>query len=316
SDYFTLGAEKGLLMVSVATGLLGSLLWYSLREGRRRENILQVAFSATLVTLLVSSVFSTLAFVRWYQSLFGLSVLGLLWFIAVSFCKNSDKKRFVQTLILQTGIGMMAGMIGFGTMALVSLKRLPTKSSVMETSITCRLAKPRCAPAKGTIIYLTKPGEDVAVLCHTTLRPLAALGWNVVWSGEITEPEQVFALVAECQRRLLNTKLYIAGNDEGGKLAWQTISSPMNNGMIAKAAGYGFLDDSLPNQTPQPSTPFLIYHALYDDQCSANPSILAQRKMILSQVPLTVVLSEQETAKFSDAWMHWLKTLDLYFCQF
>jgi hypothetical protein len=183
---------------------------------------------------------------------------------------------------------------------------------VIESPVSCRVVEPRHTPARGTVIYLTKPGEDVAVLCHAILRPLATLGWNVVWSNKITEPEQVLALAAECQWQFPNTKLYLAGNDDGGKLAWRTASSTVSDGLIIKAAGYGFLDDTLLNEPSQPSTPFLIYHSLYDDQCSANPSILAQRKMILSQVPLTVVLSEQETAKFSDGWMRWLTTLDQY----
>jgi O-antigen ligase len=317
SDYFTLGAERGYVFVSIVTGLSGFLLWYSWREACRHRSIPQLTLAAMLVTVLVSSAFSTLAFVFHYQCLFALAVLGLLGFMGVAFYEKPVKSQFGKMLFLQGLFGIVGGCLVFGIGALISLRLLPTKTS-MDKVLSCHVVQPRWMDAKGTIIYLADEKEDGSVLCHTTLRPLAALGWNVVWSDKVVSSAQVLALAQKCQRQFPRSKLYLAGNSDGGKLAWRTLQSLPDDALFAKAAGYSFLDGSLlkESQPLRQPIPFLLYQSLYDDHCSANPAILIHEGKIQGQGPITVILSDQEPARFSAGWQQWLIAIDQYFTDF
>ncbi len=319
SDYFTVGAERGLLVLGAVSGVLFFIAGKSFDFASRRDHVLFLTLSVVLITVLVSSLFSTLWFVRSYQWLFFGSLLGLIGYLLFIGVRNNESSLLLQAK--EVCCWSLGSLLFWGLASLASLHLLPTKSSMLILSTmsgnqtTCRVYEPRKAPPKGTIIYFAQQDEDVTELCHSTLRPLAELGWRVVWPQDAGD-ETASAIVDSLGKRYGTSRLFLAGEREGGALCWKLChDAPLGNHIPEAGAGYGFLSLDLdkPSETKAPPCPFLVFQSIYDLQNSANPAILAQRGEAFRQNSMNIVLDNGEVRHFSSDWMHWLHAVDAYF---
>jgi hypothetical protein len=316
NDYLTVGAEHGIFFLSAILGSVLLVLFLSVRAARARANPWQLTFSAALLAIMVASIFSTLWFVPDYQMLSGFILAALLICLAIQNWR-SCRRNFVGAIALETTF-VCGSFLVLTMMALSSLLLQPTRS--LDVSMTNRLGnsffvhciEPRWHKPKGVIIYFRGERDALPVLCHSTLRTLAALGWQV-WSSD-SFPEDNSEFTAVVASTAHNLPLFVAGQNEGGRLAWVTAArSPRS--VIRAGAGLDFLTMDLDPLKGGPvfDTPFLDFQFLYDDQVSANASIRASRRAAFADLPLTTQLSPEESGVFSSGTLHWVECLDHYF---
>jgi hypothetical protein len=179
--------------------------------------------------------------------------------------------------------------------------------------LTCNIVLPRWKKSKGVIVYCSNIDEDANILFHTTLRPLAALGWEVICAPPLHDKSQIERAIISLTHTYPQEKIFVAGDSEGGMVAWKiAVEIP---DQITAGAGYGFLSLDA-NQTKDylnVKRPFLIGQSLYDDQVSANAAILAKQGRVLAGTPVSVLLTSGSTSKFSPQWHDWICSVDLYF---
>jgi O-Antigen ligase len=316
SDYLTFGSERGVLFLSAILGSLILVLFLSLRAARVRDNPWQLTLSAAFLAILVASVFSTLWFVPDYQRLFGLILTGLL--ICLLAQGLGDAKKKLKRMLALEGVFVLGSVLVVEIAALSSLLLQPTRSSdismVDSQGTTCSIHRiePRWHKTKGVIIYFPGERDSLSLLCHSTLRPLAALGWQVWTPNGI--PGYNPKLAALSGSTHLHLPVFLAGQNKGGRLAWLAVAH-LSWPVVRAGAGLDFLTMDLDPARGGASfqTPFLVFHFLYDDHVSANPAIRASRHTAFSGLPLTIRLSPMELAAFSAGTNQWVEALDHYF---
>ena len=216
------------------------------------------------------------------------------------------------------GPSVVGACIFLTALAMASLWLLPTKSVGAKAEISksdaleLRIFEPRWKVARGVIVYFPDIDEDPALLDHSTLRPLSALGWDVVAVSEVIDETKANSLLIALHKVFPNLKTYVSGDGAGGKLAWLVASQ---SGVIRAGAGFDFLSEDL---DPARSAkllqhPFLVFQSLYDDRVSANPAILAARKVGFAGLPLSLILSPNNLGYFSEGREEWIRALDSYF---
>jgi hypothetical protein len=316
SDYLTFGSERGVLFLSTILGSLLLVLFLSLRSARDRDNPWQLTLSAAFLAILVASVFSTLWFVPDYQWLFGLILTGLLICLLAQSLGNT-KEKLKRALTLE-GVFVLTSIFVVEATAISSLFFMPTRSS--DISITssqgniCSVHRiePRWHKSKGVIIYFPGERDSLSLLCHSTLRSLASLGWEVWVPYSASENNAELAIIAKSLHH--NVPIFVAGQREGGRLAWLTIAH--DSKLVVRAgAGLDFLTMDLDPARGGASfqKPFLVFQFLYNDEVSANPAVRASRHTAFSRLPLTVRLSPMDPAAFSAGTPQWIEALDRYF---
>ena len=318
SDYLTFGAEHGLLPLGVAVGVLLFVAGQAYRGGRHNNSILQLSLTSALISLMVASAFSTLWFVREYQRLFAFIIVALVAYWLRDLYKERNWRRQFLVNLKRLGTCMGGAGIVLTALAMASLWLLPTRSFGLKAEISesdpleVRIFEPRWKVAKGVIVYFSDIHEDSALLDHSTLRPLSALGWDVVTASKEIDGAKANALLTTLHKVFPNLKTYVSGDGTGGKLAWLVASQ---SEIIQAGAGFDFLSEDLdPDRgTKILQHPFLVFQSLYDDQVSANPAIRAARGLGFADLPLTIILSPNTLGYFSEGRSQWVKSLDRYF---
>jgi hypothetical protein len=318
SDYLTTGSERGVLFLSVILGSLLLVLFLSLRAAWARDNPWQLTLSAALLAILVTSAFSTLWLVPHYQWLFELILAGLLGCLLVQ--NWGEGKRKLTRLVALGSLFVCSCFMVVETMALSSLLLQPTRSSDVSMAdsqghmFPVHWIEPRWLKAKGVIIYFPGEQDSLSLLCHSTLRPLAALGWQVYVPAGASENN--LALVALIGANHPQYPVFVAGQKEGGRLAWSTVVR-LSKPVVRGGAGLDFLTMDMDPGRGGASfrTPFLVFHFIYDDQVSANAAIRADQHRAFSSLPLTILLSPEEPATFSAGTTQWVEALDRYFSE-
>jgi hypothetical protein len=189
-----------------------------------------------------------------------------------------------------------------------------TITDIHQDGFSGQLIEPRWEKAKGLIVYFPGEGESIPLLCHSTLRPLAALGWQVLVPVAVTDTVQAETFVSLLKQMEPEERLFIAGEGQGGRLAWLTATN-LPKTTAAAGAGVDFLTMDLDPKCGGSflNQPFLVFHFLYDDQASANATICAERGTAFDQMPLTIVLSSKEYRPLSESSVEWVKAVDKYF---
>jgi hypothetical protein len=279
-----------------------------------------MTLTSSLIALLVASTFSTLWLAADYRWMFGLIVLGLFVF---RIKRNLKRGHGVRQAILNLR-AMTIYIVGTSVLlALVSLACLcasPTKGSEWKARMTdgsirvVHFFEPRWGRAKGIIVYFPDANEDSTILCHSTLRPLAALGWDVIISPNGIDRNNAAGFL-ECANIAFPSRMrFVAGDGDGGTLAW-LIATEEPEGLVTAGAGFDFLSANLdPSQgTKSPNCPFLVFHSLYDDHVSANAAIRAARKDEFETLHLKVILSTGDANYSSSDRLQWVRAVDSYF---
>ena len=320
SDYLTFGAERGLFFLSLAVGSLILLLSKSYQSAARLNNGLQLTMASVLLSIMICSAFSTLWFVTEYKYLFFLALVGTTGFLIVQNARRSGWRKQITRVILLEARFVILTLVICGALAAASLLRQPTKSSDItigtssHRTLTAHFIQPRWKKPKGLIVYF--PGEkgSISLLCHAVLRPLAARGWDIFIADDIIDSDGGKSLLLALQQRAPGEKLFLAGRGEGGRVAWLTASQ-LSSQIVIAGAGFDFLTTDLDPKHGGETVkqPFLIFHCLYDDRCSANPAICASRRAAFESLPLTVILNPNEAGYFSEDSIDWVKTVDRYF---
>jgi hypothetical protein len=322
SDYLTFGAEHGLILLGIILGILLFIVAESFRNAIRNKNTLQMTLVAVLASILVASAFSTLWFVREYEWLLMITLVGLLVFMSMRNVRNGS---WIKEITLS--LTKISGFIGvillvLGIISITSLVLLPTQIHEIKVQFTnqerisCRLVEPRWKKPKGVIVYFSDEGENVLLLCHSTLRPLAAMGWQVVWSPGTMNSPQAADFVESLHRTFPDQILFVAGEGKGGRIAWQiTANEPKS--IVSAGAGFGFLSMDLdPKLGGKPlHQPFLVVHSLYDDQVPANAAICAQRGTAFEGLQITTLLTHDELSRFSSGWLEWIRAISNHFSE-
>jgi len=318
SDYFTFGAERGLLLLGIGLGMLLFFVSESFRDSIQNKNVFQMTLTATLVTVLVASAFSTLWFVREFEWIFEAALLGLLVYLAGQAYRSRNWKSHWTSFLIRMSKSISATLIILGLISLASLCFLPTKTHDFTSqlpdheTVSWHVVEPRWKPSKGVVVYFSDTDEDTALLYHSTLRPLAALGWQVVWTPVVSDQTQAETFIASLSRTFQSRKLFVAGDGQGGRMAWLVVTAMPEK--VSAGAGYGFLSSDLdPKAGANPMrNPFLVVHSLYDDHVSANTTIRASQKNAFITVPLIVILTPNEPSRFSMDWPQWLRAIDIF----
>ena len=318
SDYLTFGAEHGLVLLGVSVGVLLFLVGQAYRGGRHNNSVLQLSLVSALISIMVVSAFSTLWFVRENQWLFAFIIIALVAYEFRHLYREGNWRR--QFLIDLKRMGTSVGMacIVLTALAMASLWLLPTRSFGLKAEISesdpleVHIFEPRWKVAKGVIVYFSDIDEDSALLGHSTLRPLSALGWDVVAVSEVIDGAKADSLLIALRKVFPNLKTYVSGDGAGGKLAWHVASQ---SEVIRAGAGFDFLSEDLdPNRGAKTlQHPFLVFQSLYDDRVSANPAIRAARRLDFAKLPLFVVMNSNSLGYFSESRSQWVKALDNYF---
>jgi hypothetical protein len=319
SDYLTTGAEHGILVLGLLVGPLLLLLVWSLRLCRMSGSLPLIVFTAMLLGLMTTSCFSTLWIVPDYRWMAGITLGGLLWYAVIKEFWKREFKSFTFQLLLQSSKWTLATSLVLFAMGVVSLGILPTRFSTHEIAgsdshlMRYDEIEPRWASPKGTILYLADLSNEAA-LSHSTLRPMATMGWRVIPVSCGANPEWVHDLINAIRQAPSSGNIFVAGETSGAKLAWK-IAAEEPPQIVKAGGGFDFLSSDMdaPEGKGAPSQPFLVYQSLYDDGASSNPAILACNRIAFKGLPLTVVLSDGSTSHFSSGWVKFLTTLNIFF---
>ena len=319
NDYLTLGAEQGIFVLSILLGPLLLLLAWSLRLCCASDSLPVTVLSAMLLALCTTSCFSTLWVIPDYRWIAGMILAGLLWFAVIKEFRKREFKTCAFQLLHQTSKWILATGLVLICMGVVCLSFQPTRLTSKETVCgDSRIIRydeivPRWRHSKGTILYLADLSNEAA-LSHSTLRPVAAMGWRVIPISWSADPQWVHDLIEAVRSNPASGDIFVAGESEGAKLAWK-IASEESPKVVRAGGGYDFLSSDMddPSGKSAPSQPFLVYQSVYGDGASSNPAILAHNQIAFRGLPLTVVLSTETTGHFSRAWEHFLTTLSSFF---
>jgi len=164
------------------------------------------------------------------------------------------------------------------------------------------------------VLYLPNAQESAGKIARSTLRPLAALGWEV-WSPEQACPPEILpALIARLSRQQ-ELPFFLAGHYGGATEALQglLLSSPSPLPSVTAAALQGPYFEPARLLAQKSCPPTLVFQSLYDDQTSANPAIQLQRQLQQSADCHEVVLDRGVVSYQSESWKAWIQTLDLFF---
>lgn len=318
NDYLTLGAEYGLVVLGVTVGALISLVLQSIRVSIRAQSIMISTLTAMLVSFMVTSIFSTLWAAHAYRWLFLLNVLVLSACIMVFEVRRAEIRWPVRRMLCSLSTCTLGTLCALTLISAVSLLFLPTKNYGFElpyqgASHIFPGCEPRWQTSHGTILYVTDCAHQ-ELLFHSTIRPMAALGWKVIPVPETTSPATIDELIGHLHRSFPQSPLFLAGESKGGRIAWK-IASQAHKGSVKAGGGYNFLTSdlqviTLPDESPPP---FLVYQSLYSDGISSNAAIRAQNQSAFQGLPLKVVLSQDTANHFSEGWMRYLVTLSKFF---
>jgi hypothetical protein len=281
---------------------------------------LRTTLTASSVSMLAASCFSTLYFAPDYQWIFTVCFLGLFAFLARQIYKMRQNILQLRAMACRMAMSLAATFFVLGALIAASLRILPTRTTEVAFPIVAgggvpfHLVEPRWNKAKGIIIYLSDPREDFSFLNHSTLRPLAARGWRLISPLPLEGEDAVNDFVELTHVRFPKDRIFIVGEENGGRQAWLAAAGPWAR-IINAGAGYGFLTSDLDATKggSLPVEPFLIGHFMYDDVFSANPALCFRRSEASKNSVFTVLINQNSESHFSKDWMDWLKAIDTFF---
>ena len=319
SDYLTFGAEHGLVLLGVTVGALFFVAGQAYRGARQSKSVLQLSLTSAQISILVASAFSTLWFVSEYRWLFGFIIATLVVYGLRHWRGEENWKWQFPFYLKRLGMYVIGSSIVLAALAIASLWFLPTKSFDVKVDLPggddpqCHVFEPRWKVAKGVIVYFSDLDEESALLCHSTLRPLSALGWDVVSVPDGPDEAKASSLLIVMHQMFPDKKIYVSGDGAGGKLAWLVATETGES--VRAGAGFDFLSEELdPEHGGRPlQHPFLVFQSLYDDRIPANPAIRAVSRLGFVNLPLSVVLNPNGLGYFSEGRKEWVLCLDSYF---
>jgi hypothetical protein len=319
NDCLTFGAEHGLFFLSLIIGPVLLLVTSALRLVCKTHSILLMTLTAVLIGTLITSSFSTLWMVPDYQWLVGITLLGVAGYVVMTGIRVPERLGFANKMLLRLSGWTIVTLVVLFSAAVTSLSLLPTRIftyHIYERGVataSCRVVSPRWQTSHGTIIYLTSV-TDQSVLYHSTIRPIAAMGWQVIPLADTTDPAKVRYLIDALHQLSPEASLFVAGDARGGKSAWK-IAAGESPKIVKAGGGFDFLtmDLASDDSTSAPRQRFLVYQSLYSEGASSNPAICAQKQVAFKGLPLTVILSRDGVDHFSAGWMRFLATLNAFF---
>jgi hypothetical protein len=167
SDFLTLGAEHGLLLLGIVLGFLLFVVAVSFESAFRSKSILQITLTASLVAILISSTFSTLWFVHEYQILFLFVFLALLGLLAAPSFRRHQRIFEAGLFLAQASKTILFTLLILGLFSLTSLCLLPTRLETRNSTVqgfhNFEVIEPRWAKPLGIILYLSNT-EDMGLL--------------------------------------------------------------------------------------------------------------------------------------------------------
>jgi hypothetical protein len=265
SDYLTVGSEHGLLVLSLILGPLLSLVILSLRLSVRTQGVVITTLTAILIGVLVTSSFSTLCIVAEYRWLSAITVLVLTGYIAMIGIREGEARQFSCYLLVQVSKWTIATLVVLFLASMISLSFLPTRSVAFEMrvnqrpSISYRAFEPRWKTSCGIILYLADCNH-AEVIAHSTVRPMAAMGWEVIPVPESTDPALLRDLIEALYQGSPGLNLFVAGDSNGGRIAWK-VAAEESPGIVRAGGGFDFLSIDLDAagtlNAPPPTVPGL-----------------------------------------------------------
>jgi O-antigen ligase len=318
NDFLTWGAERGVLLLAVAVGTVACLLFRCGKHAWKKKDYWVAGPIAALLAMGVASSFSCLWFVRDYQILFWFSLILLLGYAAAQL--RGPAAPFSQWI--RVGLAWAAFMASTGlvffTAAQAALQNQPTRYATQtirweNQDLDLLGFFPSRKPVQGVVLYLPDVQESAGKIARSTLRPLAALGWEV-WSPEQACPPETLAALIACLSRQKDLPFFLAGHHGGATEALQGLLLPPTQLPPVTAAAFQgpqFEPARLLAQKSCPPT--LVFQSLYDDQTSANTAIRLQRQLQQSPDCHEVVLDGGVVSYQSESWKAWIQTLDLFF---
>lgn len=319
NDFLTWGAERGTLLLAVAVGTVACLLFRCGKCAWKKKDYWVAGPIAALLAMAVASSFSCLWFVRDYQILFWFSLILLLGYAAAQLRGPATPfSRWIREGLVWAAFMASTG-LAFFTAAQAALQNQPTRyatQTIHWENLDLDLLGffPSRKPVQGVVLYLPDVQESAGKIARSTLRPLAALGWEV-WSPEQScSPETLPALIA-CLSRQKDLPFFLAGHHGGATEALQGLLLPPPTQLppVTAAAFQGPQFEPLRLLAQKSCPPTLVFQSLYDDQTSANTAIRLQRQLQQSPDCHEVVLDGGVVSYQSESWKAWIQTLDLFF---
>lgn len=226
NDFLTLGAERGLPILFLATTFALGLVVTALRVGTRHGHAALFTCGAAIACYMVCCWFSSIGF-KWNPTALPLAaavgVVGQLSWIAVKSPKGSLLRGMSRHSLRWLAISaVIVAILAAAEIGALFLR--PVVSKIVWEGVSGIEVRPRWRSSKGAILYIGDPKDDADLLMKSTLRPLAKRGWTVFALDQPISGSDAFEELrsqVEKMRRngALPDRWQLAGHRRGAQLA-------------------------------------------------------------------------------------------------
>lgn len=192
NDYLTLAAERGFVPVMLTVGLGVCLTMASLLYMRRYKDVWLAPVIGTLLTLEISSVFSSLGFVPEVGCIYGCGFFILATYCVVRLILERRNLRLATAVpvgkVWPPALAAGCSTVGLGVALIVCADWTRTASCVMSPGGSEKLSSSnwieyvpgKTVPFKGTFLFLPASDGPLTAFGRQILRPFAEHGWRAV----------------------------------------------------------------------------------------------------------------------------------------
>lgn len=318
NDFLTLGAERGLVALVLASSFALSLIVIAIFAGAKKGTIFLIGCAAALACHLVSCWFSSIGF-QWNPSFLALAAaVGIIIALAWHQWRHPQGWRWIARCSL---LGLtLAAIIGstIVIMGLSALARRPVTSRLSIGGVKGLEIHPRWGKPHGTIIYIAEE-TDAEALLKSTLRPLAQKGWTVLELNESpSSPDAVATMLSDLQRLQSSGRLkapwFIAGHRKGAQaaLALAAASHPQAVACYLSPSHSAFADLSPCDILPKLSIPVLLAAQDADPLRSyIHLAELTRASQSAANKP-KVAVDHGDFSLESPSWQKWIAAIDSF----
>ncbi len=243
NDFLTFGAERGIPALTAVVSPLLILIGLGLWNGFTLQRPLLIVFAATILTYLTTCWFSSIVF-SWMPSiLLIVSIVALTVLLLAPVLRNNLSEllsKFSKVCLVWSSVAVLFAICCVGAANVARSSRAEI-TPMTSHGIVASLLTPRTGLIEGTILYAGDRKEDEKLTLKNTIRPLAALGWRVVYfrPPKFTSDaiSQAHILVDEIRLKKSwpdGKKLLIAGHGYGAQIALASANCmDQTNGVAA-----------------------------------------------------------------------------------